>query len=419
MVLVEGAGQECSVPIVVAPRVEHRGTAAAAVAGKVADQSMGASGVHALAVVGIAVVEAAVGLLPRIVPVSVQKGAVPERNTEVDEGPEVAVHVGAAPDLRRVGDVDVAGGLQRRRVVPLDAADGLARFAELGAQVEESVVRERQSGVDCDVGLFAVAHRGQSVPGFGVIPVAVVLQNEVHDAGDRVGAVLGRGPVPQDLDPLQRDRGNHRQVRPLCTFGSLRYQPGDDRAAVAALAVHEHQRVVCCQIADAGRAHDGRAVGDRLRVDAEGRDDRAQQVQQIGPSLCPYAGPADDVDRRIGLDSGPATPPGADNDDLGQLHHLGHRIGVGERVGGLLRPQPRGRGRKSRSEPEDGGVTGPTRAAGQNETVTVMDTVRGAPSQAAFSVIADRYGLSKTLFATIENSVDRNRSLIASPLKLT
>ena len=55
----------------------------------------------------------------------------------------------------------------------------------------------------------------------------------------------------------------------------------------------------------------------------------------------------------------------------------------------------------------------------QNETVAVIETVRGAPSHAAFSVMADRYALSSRLFATIENSVDRSRSLNASPEKLT
>ena len=55
----------------------------------------------------------------------------------------------------------------------------------------------------------------------------------------------------------------------------------------------------------------------------------------------------------------------------------------------------------------------------QNETVAVMDMVRGAPSHAAFSVIADRYGVSSRLFATIENSVDRNTPRNASTWKLT
>ena len=55
----------------------------------------------------------------------------------------------------------------------------------------------------------------------------------------------------------------------------------------------------------------------------------------------------------------------------------------------------------------------------QNEMVAVIGIVRGAPSHAAFSVMADRYALSSRLFATIANSVDRSSSLNASPEKLT
>ena len=58
------------------------------------------------------------------------------------------------------------------------------------------------------------------------------------------------------------------------------------------------------------------------------------------------------------------------------------------------------------------------RVVRQNETVAVIEIVRGAPSHAAFSVMADRYALSSRLFATIENSIDRSRSLNDSPEKL-
>ncbi len=53
-------------------------------------------------------------------------------------------------------------------------------------------------------------------------------------------------------------------------------------------------------------------------------------------------------------------------------------------------------------------------ASRQNETVTVIETVRDAPSQAAFSVMAARSASSSTLFATRENSVERSRALRAS-----
>ncbi|MDE2781886.1 MAG: hypothetical protein OXK77_02925 [Gemmatimonadota bacterium] len=176
---------------------------------------------------------------------------------------------------------------------------------------------------------------------------------------------------------------------PCAPFGGLGHQPGDDRSAVAALPVHKHERVVRRQIADVGRPHDGRSVRDGLRVDVEGRNDRPQQVEEIGPTLCPHAGPADHVHRRVGLDRGPAAAPRANDDDLVQFHHRGDRVGAGERVGRLLGLQHRGHDRKGGREQQHGG--GADRdPAHQKETVTVIETVRDAPSQAAFSVIVDR-----------------------------
>ena len=76
------------------------------------------------------------------------------------------------------------------------------------------------------------------------------------------------------------------------------------------------------------------------------------------------------------------------------------------------RPQPGRSAESATGSAVDG------RVVRQNETVAVIEIVRGAPSHAAFSVMADRYALSSRLFATIENSTDRSRSLNDSPEKL-
>ena len=64
---------------------------------------------------------------------------------------------------------------------------------------------------------------------------AVVLEQEVDDARDRIRAVLRRGAVTQHLDLPQRNRENGRDVRSLRTVRHAG-EPGDDTSGVIAWA---------------------------------------------------------------------------------------------------------------------------------------------------------------------------------------
>ena len=114
-------------------------------------------------------------------------------------------------------------------------------------------------------------------------------------------------------------------------------QPGDDRRPVAALAVHQHQRVVGGQVAQVRRPHDGRRVADRLRVDVEGRDDCPELADQVPAPLPDQIRRADDVHGHGGL--GDRARRGAaahDHDGLGDHRQLELEGALDRLAGGQL-----------------------------------------------------------------------------------
>ena len=225
----------------------------------------------------------------------------------------------------------------------LDAAAGVVGVAVLDAQVHEAAA-ERKPRIRRDGPSGAVARGRHPGTHFHAAAVRVVLQHEVHDAGDGVRAVLRRRAVAQDFDALEGDRRYHGQVRALRALRRLGHQPRDDRAAMPPLAIDQHQRVVGRKIAQVRRADDGRAVGDRLRVDAEGRNDRAQGVEQVRVALVPQRRLADDVHWRGRVDVGPIAASGADDDHFLEHVPIVRLRPVCFRVGGALHRQARRRG---------------------------------------------------------------------------
>ena len=197
----------------------HRGTVRRAFAPRgahVADEQGPAAVVaeHAAAGVRVAPVEEADHLLARVVRVAVELHAVAEQVAEVGEELEVVVDLRRTPDLGRVADGGVAGGGERRRVAALGAAAGGVGVAVLHAEVDEPGPAERQAGVAGDRVRAAVARAERAAAELEAAAGPVVLEQDVHHAGDRVRAVLRRGAVAQDLDLAQRDRRDGREVRP-------------------------------------------------------------------------------------------------------------------------------------------------------------------------------------------------------------
>ena len=247
------------------------------------------------AVVRIAEVEPFGHLFLGIVGVTVQLHLVVEQVADVAEQLQLVLDRRVAPDLRRVGHVGVARGNQRRRVGALHAAIGRIGVAVLQAEIDESRVAERQSDVAGNGVRIAVARAVGAGVELQAAARAVVLEQEVHHAGNGVRAVLRRGAVAQHLDLAQRDRRNRRDVRPL---RAIRHagEPGNDRRTVPALAVDQHERMVVGQVAQAGRPDERGRVADRVRRDVERRHQGPQLVVERRGSL------TDDILERQGVD---------------------------------------------------------------------------------------------------------------------
>ena len=246
-------------------------------------------------VFGIAVVEPLRRRLVGVVGVAVELQAVGVQVAEVAEQLQVVLARRVAPGLRGVGHGGVAGRDHRRCVGALHAAVGRTGIAVLQAQVGEAVVAERQPHVAGDVVRVAVARAIGAGVELQAAALAGVLEQEVQHAGDGVRAVLRRGAVAQHLHLPQGDRRDGRDV------GSLRAvrhtaEPDEDRRAVAALAVDQHQRVVVGEVAQAGRPHERRRAADRVRGDVERGNQVPQLVVERGGSL------AHDVAKWNGVD---------------------------------------------------------------------------------------------------------------------
>ena len=280
----ECPGVEDAVPVEPSLGQQVARAVAGSGAGEVAHQAQAAARVHALPVVRVAEVEPAIRFLPGKVAESEHLQVFGQRQPRVEEGLDVVLDLRAAPDLGRVGHGAIAGCDERRRIVPLHAAAGVAGFTVFQAQVQKTVA-QGQARVRRDGVTGAVSFGCLAIPGFEVHSLRVILEDKIHHPSNRIRAILGRGAIAQYFDALQGNGGDHRQVRPLRAFGRLGRQPCDHRAAVPALAVDQDQGMVGRQVAQVGRSHDGRAVGNRLHIDAECRRHRAQQVQHVGVAM--------------------------------------------------------------------------------------------------------------------------------------
>src|SRR5690606_34996066 len=96
--------------------------------------------------------------------------------------------------------------------IPVLPVDDVA-IAEIGADQDiAAAVAEVRAEQPADRGLGAIAVLGHAVARAQVEALEIALQDEVHDAGDRVRAVYGRGAAGDDLDPFDRRRRNRVQI---------------------------------------------------------------------------------------------------------------------------------------------------------------------------------------------------------------
>ena len=121
-------------------------------------------------------------------------------------------------------------------------------------------------------------------------------------------------PLAQHLRLPERDGRDDGEVRTLSAVSDAVSQPLNDRRAVAALTVHQYQRVIGWQIAQVRRSDDRCCVADRLGVNVEGRRHRAHQVAYVGNALANEFLAGNDVHRN-GRFGGRARPRAAADDD--------------------------------------------------------------------------------------------------------
>jgi hypothetical protein len=195
--------------------------------------------------------------------------------------------------------------------------------------VRPSVGRAAAAG-GLDVGVVDAVVVGRAAAGAGFA------QAQVDDAGDGVGAVLGRGAVTQHLHAFDRDCRNRVEVEGGRAAAD-RAVDVDQGADVTAHAVDQHQGLVRSQAPQRGRTHVVGAVGDGRARKVDGRGQVRERLGQFGAAALASQGlAADHVDRRDGVQACPARRAGASDDQLLDLGPPGGVWGLGGREGRQL-----------------------------------------------------------------------------------
>ena len=210
-------------------------------------------------------------------------------------------------------------------VVRLGSAGGRS-IRNLSANVDEPAVKaaktERKACVAFQGQFLPVAPRVSARAGTHVEPRVVRPEPEVDDARDGVGAILGRRAVAQHLHRIQGDRGDAADIRPMRAEAPELHE----RRAMSSLAVDEDQHMVRIETAQMRRPDKRGAVGNRLAADAEGRNDGAQHLDQVGGVDALDLLGTEHVHRHRSVGGGARLDPGADGDH--HLNELLRRLGV-------------------------------------------------------------------------------------------
>src|SRR5258708_13536456 len=106
------------------------------------------------------------------------------------------------------------------------------------------------------------------------------LQYTVHDTGDGIGAVLGRGAVPQDLYPVDRGFRYGIEVR-----SGISPAPGSEQGhksgLVPSFAIDQHEGLIRPQTTEGGKVDGICAITSALFVIIKGRRGHIQQGGQV------------------------------------------------------------------------------------------------------------------------------------------
>ena len=208
----------------------------------------------------------------------------------------------------------VEAGAQRLLAVAVLAG----QVQEAAADAEAGVDRREQRVAVVDALAGRLEVRAVLSPARRRLAALVrVLQHDVDDARNRIGAVLRARAVAQHFDPLDRADRNAVEVdraRALAELGFGR----EGRRRVAPLAVHEHEHLVRAQVPQLRRAHEVREVRVRLPRQVERGYERLQRRADFAGQRRGLANRIrrDEVDRREALVDVVARRARADDDDF-------------------------------------------------------------------------------------------------------
>ena len=254
------------------------------------------------------------------------------------------------------GHHEGAGGVARQEQLALH---GLREFPEQKRVAAVPVADEGEGGGAglCPCGEGAAEGRGADAPGEVAVGEAygaageVALEDDVHDAGHRIGPVDGGGAVLEDLDARDGGHRDHVHVHEL-----LRAEAGGGTALTEgsggdAAAVEEDEGGVDAEAAQGDGGGAGGGGVDAVLGEALGADlrDLAQQVGEVELARGFDLGGGDHA--QVGGAGGLTEPEVGTRDHDGL--ELGGRAGGG-RGGGLGRVRP-GQGGRGDHRKQQGG----------------------------------------------------------------
>jgi hypothetical protein len=245
-----------------------------------------------------------------------------------------AVHIGP---VRRVDDLRIALGravggagvvdrVHHARVVR--AAEAVAVVLGLAGQVQVGILGRRHADIGGEVAGGAAAVDIAAAGDDHLAAGRGLLLDDVDDAGDGVGAVLGGRAFQQHFDVVDRGQRDEVQVGGRAALIGAA-QDGQVGRAVTALAVQQDQGVVGADAAQLGRQGQGGGVA------AEGLGVERRDVLGQGLDQVRLAGLLEDVgaqhgDRRgavDGLHAGGARPGDDDGLEFGDIGRRLRRLG--------------------------------------------------------------------------------------------
>jgi hypothetical protein len=145
------------------------------------------------------------------------------------------------------------------------------------------------------------------------------LHDQVDHARDGVGAVLGRGTVPQHLDVVDGAARDGIHVDAARARGHAVRERVDERGLVPAQPVDQHQRLVGREAAQRERPHDVRRVRDALVREVDRGCDRLKRLAGLARALAAELLGREHVDGHRELIGRGVPCPRADQ-DLHALH---------------------------------------------------------------------------------------------------